>query len=119
MWTLEPNGVRVPRQRQWTRNGLPDEARSITALAFDVPVPDSAFAIDSATQAMFVARHRRSLDEAVLHGERAQDVAPGVVLLPGAWNVSLIVQPDGILVLEAPISSGYSRQALAEVARGR
>ena len=31
-----------------------------------------------------------------------------IVHIPGAWNVTLVRQTDGIVVVEAPISSGYS-----------
>jgi hypothetical protein len=117
MWSLEPTGVRVPREWTWTRNGLPDETRSITALTFDAPAPDSLFAMDSATRAAFTARRRTSLDEVRLPVDKAQALAPDLTFIPGRWNVSLLVQPDGILVLEAPISAGYSRQVLAEAAR--
>lgn len=117
MWALEPNGVRVPREWTWTRNGLPDETRSITALTFDVPTPDSMFAIDSATRVGFDARRRTSVDEVTLPVAKAAEIVPGLTFIGGSWNVSLIAQPDGILVLESPISAGYSRQVLAEVNR--
>ena len=117
MWTLEPNGVRAPRELTWTRNGLPDETRSIMALTFDVPTPDSLFAIDSATRAAFDARHRSSLDDVPLRTAGAEDVVPGVTFIPGSWNVSLVAEPNGIVVLESPISAGYSRQVLAEAAK--
>jgi hypothetical protein len=117
MWTLEPNGVRVPRELTFTRNGLPDETRSITALTFDVAAPDSMFAIDSATRAAFDARRRTTIDQVKLPAADAKEIVPGVVFMPGRWNVSLVAQPDGILVLESPISAGYSRQVLDEVAK--
>src|SRR5205807_6709599 len=36
------------------------------------------------------------------------------VFIPGSWNTTLVRQTDGIVVLEAPISSGYSVKVLAE-----
>jgi hypothetical protein len=117
MWSLEPNGVRVPREITWTRQGLLDETRSITALTFDAAAPDSLFAFDSTTRAASIARRRRSLDELPLPVADAKEVVPGVTFIPGRWNVSLIAQPDGILVLESPISAGYSRQVLAEAGK--
>jgi hypothetical protein len=39
-------------------------------------------------------------------------VAENVVLFPGAWAVTLVRQPDGIVVLEAPIGSAYSAQVI-------
>jgi hypothetical protein len=36
------------------------------------------------------------------------EIEPGVLHIPGAWNVNLIRQEDGIVVLEGPLSSAYS-----------
>jgi hypothetical protein len=46
--------------------------------------------------------------------EPATELAPGVVFIPGSWNSTLVRQQDGIVILEAPISSGYSAQVIAE-----
>jgi len=46
-----------------------------------------------------------------------ETIAPGVTRIRGRWNIALIEQADGILVLEAPISSRYSEQVVAEVER--
>jgi hypothetical protein len=43
-------------------------------------------------------------------------LAPGIVQIAGMWNIGLIEQSDGIVVLEAPISSRYSEQVVAEAA---
>jgi hypothetical protein len=37
-----------------------------------------------------------------------KELAPGVVFIPGSWNGTLVRQDDGIVILEAPISSGYT-----------
>jgi flavorubredoxin len=37
--------------------------------------------------------------------------------LPGSWNVALIQQTDGIVILESPISSAYSAEVIAEARR--
>jgi hypothetical protein len=39
------------------------------------------------------------------------------VFIPAAWNTTLIDQGDGVVVLEAPISSGYTAKILAEAHR--
>jgi hypothetical protein len=48
---------------------------------------------------------------------KAIDVTPDVVILPGSWNVTLVRQPDGIVVLEAPIGSHYSAQVIEAAAK--
>lgn len=40
-----------------------------------------------------------------------------MVQIPGEWYATLIRQHDGIVVLEAPISAGYSARVLAEAER--
>ena len=45
------------------------------------------------------------------------DVAPGIVLIPGTWTFTIIRLDEGIVILEAPISSGYSAKVIAEAHR--
>ena len=45
------------------------------------------------------------------------ELAPGVVYVPGSWGVALVHQKDGVVVLEAPISAGYSIRVLDEARR--
>jgi hypothetical protein len=47
----------------------------------------------------------------------AVELAPGVVKLPGRWDVALVAQEDGVVILEAPIGSGYSAKVIAEAKR--
>ncbi|GLQ99295.1 MBL fold metallo-hydrolase [Dyella mobilis] len=42
------------------------------------------------------------------------ELAPGIELYQGAWNTTLIKQDDGVLVLEAPISSTFVKAVLAK-----
>jgi hypothetical protein len=45
------------------------------------------------------------------------EIAPGIVQIPNSWYVTLVRQSDGIVVIDAPISAGYSKHVLDEVAR--
>src|SRR5262249_11034513 len=45
---------------------------------------------------------------------RAKELAPGVTQFSGSWNVAFVRQPDGVVVIEAPIGSSYSAAVLAE-----
>jgi hypothetical protein len=82
---------------------------TIDAGAFAIPTDvKTAFAslpASRATTAKLDVEHRRI------------DVAPGVVQYGGGWNVGVVQQPDGLVVIEAPISSDYSSQVLDEIAR--
>jgi hypothetical protein len=44
-------------------------------------------------------------------------LADGVVQIPGLWNVAYVRQADGLVIIEAPLSSEYSAQVLDEAAR--
>ena len=50
-------------------------------------------------------------------GQPATEIEPGVVHIPGAWNVNLIRQNDGIVVLEGPLSPDYSLKVLDQAHR--
>ena len=41
-------------------------------------------------------------------------LAPGIDLYPGSWNATIIKQPDGIVILEAPISGMYTEGVIDE-----
>lgn len=114
MWSLEPNGLRYPRQWSIERNGLPDSDITITSLQINPAVDSGTSSIPADVRRDFLA-HTRTIAEVPLGipGQPAVEIEPGVVHIPGAWNVNLIRQSDGIVVLEGPISSAYSVKVLA------
>lgn len=113
-WALEPGGVWYPRQTTVEWNGQPfsDE----TVLSFTPRATDAAFpAIPDDIRAAFSKGPAgpAGLASLRLDASKAMDVAEHVVMLPGNWNVVLVRQPDGIAVIEAPISSAYSAEVIA------
>ncbi|HEX5461681.1 MAG TPA: hypothetical protein VFX20_17090 [Steroidobacteraceae bacterium] len=118
MWSLEPDGLRYPRQWSIERNGLPESDVSITSLTVNPPFNAAELAIPDAVRTELL-QHKRTIAELPLGiPERpATEIEPGVVHIPGAWNVNLIRQNDGIIVLEGPLSSGYSLQVLDQAQR--
>jgi hypothetical protein len=114
-WWVGDRGIRLPMQWDIFRNGLHDSSFMIASLALDAPVVEAEMQIPSEirsgfAQAAAAPRSPQRLQAAV-------EVAPGVDLVPGSWNVLIVRQGDGIVVLEAPISSAYSEQILAEIDR--
>lgn len=116
-WNLEPGGIRYPRQLDTFWNGVTKSSSSITALRINPPLDDGLFAIQEDVRSAFAAAKPSGFGTAVLNVSRAKEIAPGVVQIPGSWNTTFVRQPDGILILEAPISSSYSAQVLDEAAR--
>ncbi|MFP2931939.1 MBL fold metallo-hydrolase [Pyxidicoccus sp. 3LG] len=118
-WSLEPGGLRYPRHWEWERNGHAYHSFTVTALELDAPLSDADFHIPDDVRKGFEARRKASADDLPLGrpDRPAVELAPGVVHLPGAWDVALVKQDDGLVVLEAPIASGYSARVLEEAAK--
>jgi hypothetical protein len=120
MWWLAKGGLRLPMQRNLEGNGMAAQMLVIRKLQIDEPVNDSNIAIGADIRAKFDVNAKPRDLEAVPLGSSAssaKEIVPGVVLIPGSWNTTLVRQPDGIVVLEAPISSGYSEKVIAEARR--
>ena len=115
LWTLLPGGVRYPLQtdREW--NGVTQSSATIMTIAVNRPVDAAQFAIPDDTRRAFAASPAVGGIPALrFNPAKATEVAPGVTQFSGNWNVAFVRQPDGIVIIEAPIGSGYSAAVLAE-----
>jgi len=109
-WVLEPNGIVYPRRWQTFVNGFPYETRTIDQVDFD-PSDAAGFALD--VKQVEAARASGAAQASRLHFRaNPVDVAPGIRLYPGAWNVAAITIGDETYVLEAPISSAFSADVI-------
>ena len=118
MWTLLPGGIRYPLQFDRTWNGVTLSSTTIVQMIPNAAVDAAGFAIPADVKAAFASSPPVRSSTAKLDVERRRvEVAPGVVQYAGGWNVEVIQQPDGLVVIEAPISSGYSSQVLDEISR--
>jgi hypothetical protein len=116
-WDLLPGGLMYPRQWDVERGGRPWKALTITKLEAGLPAEGDPFELPAEARA--ASGGALSLDEPTLGDPKrpASELAPGVVWVPGSWGVALVRQEDGVVVIEAPISSGYSARVLEEAAR--
>ena len=118
-WSLERGGVRVPRQWDVERNGLPESVLTMQSFELNpVPSPD-AFSIPAEVRAAYAASATQSLDRPAFGSKSrpAKELAPGVVEIPSSWDVTLVRQDDGIVVVEAPISAAYSALVIEEAGK--
>jgi glyoxylase-like metal-dependent hydrolase (beta-lactamase superfamily II) len=113
-WTLEPNGLHYPREWTYSRIGLPDQQLSIMQLYFNVPLDPKKLSVDPAILAAAPKEPRR-ISQAHFGGKalKVVTIAPHVVQVPSSWNVEFVDQPDGVVVIEAPIGPNYAKQAFA------
>lgn len=115
-WRLDRSGLRYPMQWDVRLNGLPDRTLTLRALKIDAPADPASTAIPAAVAAAFRPDAPPRDPAAIPLGAARSEIAPGVLLIEGRWNTAIVDQGDGLVVLEAPISSGYSAQVLAEAA---
>ena len=110
LWTLEPGGIRYPRQWDHERNGQSYRTLTVTGIKFNPEIPAEAFNIPDEVRQKFAANGKRMVNDAPLGlaNQQPEEIVKDFVQIRGRWNVALIKQMDGIVVLEAPISSGYS-----------
>lgn len=122
-WTLQPGGWQYPQQVTTTWNGLPFSDQTVFSISVNAPIDEATFVIPEDTKAMFrkmieaPPAGAMGLRSAKVDLAKAIEVTPEVIVLPGSWNVTLVRQPDGIVVLEAPIGSHYSVQVIEAAAK--
>jgi len=123
-YTVE--GIRYPSQSDTSRNGERYRATTVSEAHLDVALDPTAFTPPPAAVARAADLRRQDIDELPLGGAvpyapdpklPIAEIAPGIVQIPGSWYATVIRQPDGIVVIDAPISAGYSRQVLDEARR--
>ena len=118
-WAKGDGGVHFPMQWDAYRNGLHDSTASVRSIAANAPIADTEIAIPAGVRTDFAAATGNGPPVAVLGrpDRPAIEFVPGIVVIPGSWNVTIVRQDDGIVVIEAPISSAYSELVMAEAAR--
>lgn len=115
-WRRHDSGVWYPMQWDESRNGMPLRTLTLTSVAAGGTLTaDEAARLARLEHALASAPPLRTIDATPLE-TAAVDIAPGVVQLPGRWNVGIVQQDDGLVVLDAPMSSGYSASVLKKVA---
>ncbi|WP_250626819.1 hypothetical protein [Pinirhizobacter soli] len=105
-------GVVFPTNRIDWRNGIWYSSTQILNPAFNGAVDPAQFAMDPAVAAKSLESKgwKREFSD-----KKRVELAPGIELFQGSWNTTLIKQDDGVLVLEAPISSSYVHGILDKV----
>jgi hypothetical protein len=118
-WTLIPGGVRYPLQvdREW--NGVSSGASTIMKIGVNPPLEPGLFAIPAEAKAAFAKLPTASRFAGLkLDSEKQRvEIETGkIVQYGGNWNVAFVRQPDGLVIIEAPVGSHYSVQVLDEAA---
>jgi hypothetical protein len=112
-WKREPDGLVYPRQWNTQRNGAPIQIDSIIALVENPTVENGIFAIPADAQKDFADSGHLAVADYPLDGaKQITSVAKGVWLISGNWNVLVVEQKDGLVVIECPQYDSYSAKVL-------
>lgn len=109
-WWRDASGAVQPRQLTLTHNGRPWMLLELSSFTLSAEAPASFGAPfnEAATPPA------RAIDDFPF-STRHEQIAPGVRVYYGAWNIVVVEQRDGLVVLDAPISPGYSRALLQQI----
>lgn len=113
-WQLV-QGVALPLLQVNTTMGWP--GRSLTILRAQLDPPDAPWPVVEESLRAAAAKVVSSGPPAMVFRPKGQDLAPGVTFHAGPWNTTLVLQGDGLVVLEAPLPSEYSEGVIEEAAR--
>jgi hypothetical protein len=118
-WNLEKGGIHYPQQTDTYYNGQPFRTDTIVDLEFNAPLPAESFAVTNDLKSKYASsRNPQFMDLPLGRADRPPvDVAKDFTVIRGNWNVTLVKQDDGIVVIEAPISSRYSVKVIDEIKR--
>ncbi len=116
IWTVETGGLRFPRLWDFSTGGQPDGTVEITRVKVNPGVAPDDFAIPADLRQSAIV-NRKPVTDAPFGSSRrpAQELAPGIFQVPGSWDVVEVRQPDGVAVLEGPLTSSYSVKVLDDV----
>jgi hypothetical protein len=109
-WKLS-QGIEFPTNLVKERNGVVWSSTQALNVEFNVPLDPKAFEMDDKVAKQSAASPGWNLP---FNGQKATSLAPGVDLFQWAWNATIVKQPDGIVILEAPISALYTEGVIEE-----
>jgi hypothetical protein len=111
LYSLNQGNLLYPMQWDVYRIGQLWKKITINDIQFNRNVPDSLFIVDAPAKPM----NKQTAQQTVLNVSQAIEVAKGIFVIPGNWFTGWVEHEDGIVVMEAPISSGYSTQLISEI----
>ena len=118
VWTLEPEGIRYPRLWDFSTGGQPDGRVDITRVRINPTLAAADFEIPDDVRQRAIAGRRRVADAPFGSPQRpAKELAPGIVHVPGSWDIVEIKQDDGVVILDGPLSSDYSAKVIADASQ--
>lgn len=108
------HGLVYPTNEVEERNGIIWRSTQVLNLDLNVPIEEAQFQMDA--KAMERSTKSKGWESSFPSGKGA-DLAPGITLYESSWNATIVKQPDGIVILEAPLSGTYADGLIQEARR--
>lgn len=114
------DGIRYPLQQDALRNGQLCRSLAIGKVTLNTRLDDSP---------LLLASNERPVPSSVQDlrpssrvpgpypDKPIAEISPGIVQIPNSWYATIIRQDDGLVVIDAPISAGYSKGVIEEARR--
>jgi hypothetical protein len=109
-WKLV-GGITFPTNWIEERNGVVWRSLQALDVEFNVVIDEKSFEMNAGAVKQSAASPGWSRPFNV---KQATALAPGIDLFAGSWNATIVKEPDGIVILEAPISGSYTQGVLRE-----
>jgi hypothetical protein len=118
-WSIQPSGAWWPMHERVLLNGELLRDATIVTVAFDsTPIPADSLAVSDSARVQYAANSKLNFSKFRL-GARGQptELRPGIVRVPDLWAMTLVKQPDGVVIFEAHISGQYLHDVIDEAHR--
>jgi hypothetical protein len=112
-WKLV-QGISYPTNLVEERNDVIWRSTQALNVEFNVPIDEKAFDMSAGAAQQSAASPGWNRPFNV---NKATALAPGIDLYAGAWNATVVKEPDGLVILEAPISGLYTQGVIKEARR--
>ena len=104
-------GITFPTNLVEERNGIVWSSEQALNVELNVPINDKTFAMDAKVAKLSAGQPGWNRP---FKGKTDTALAPGIDLFPGSWNSTIVKEPDGVVILEAPISPLYTQGVIDE-----
>ena len=118
-WSIQGPGFWWPMHERLLLNGELLRDISIATVVFDsTSIPSDSVTVSDSARAQYAANSALNFSK-FRFGARGQptELRPGIVRVPDQWAMTLVKQPDGVVIFEAHISGQYLRDVIGEANR--
>ncbi|OJJ19117.1 hypothetical protein BKI52_20080 [marine bacterium AO1-C] len=118
LYHLLPGGVRYPQQWDLVRHDLPYKTYTFTKVALHQTINEeeqSQLKIAQKTRTVAKRMNRGNIQSLKIKPKGKFAISDGLFGWKHNWNVGVVVQQNGVYIIEAPMSSGYSEQIIQAV----